>query len=232
MATKPNSKNAINIGSPSIVETEIYPLTTILTWSHYIELLSIKDIDEIQYYVNICIQQRLTRNALRKKIKNKEYQRLSIETKAKLITKEDISIKEYIPNPIYIKNIYNTNELNEKMLHALIMEDIVSFMKELGEGYSFIESEYRIKIDDRYNYIDLLLYNIKYKCYIVIELKVTEFKSEYIGQILKYMNYIDKNLKTIDEDKTIGIIICKKNNHFYMEYCSDPRVISREYKLV
>ena len=112
------------------------------------------------------------------------------------------------------------------------MEDITSFMRELGEGFCFVEDEYKIKIDDRYNYVDLLLYNIKYKCYVVIELKVTEFKSEYIGQILKYMHYIDKNLKTINEDKTIGIIICRKNNHFYMEYCSDERVISREYKLI
>lgn len=95
-------------------------------------------------------------------------------------------------------------------------------MKELGAGYSFIESEYKIKIGDRYNYIDLFLYNIKYHCYVVIELKVTE----YVGQILKYMNYVDQNIKTINEDKTIGIIICKKNDKFYMEYCSDDRIIT------
>ena len=65
-----------------------------------------------------------------------------------------------------------------------------------------------------------------------IELKVTELKKEHIGQIQTYMNYVDKNIKTIDEDKTIGIIICKKNNKFYMEYCSDDRIISREYEIV
>ena len=76
-----------------------------------------------------------------------------------------------------------------------------------------------------------MLYNIKYKCYVVVELKVTELKKEHIGQIEVYMNYIDNNLKTIEEDKTIGIIICKKDNHFIMEYCSDPRIVSREYSL-
>ena len=66
----------------------------------------------------------------------------------------------------------------------------------------------------------------------MVELKVTELKKEYIGQILTYMNYIDKNIKSIEEDKTIGIIICKKNNKFIMEYCSDDRILSKEYELV
>ena len=78
----------------------------------------------------------------------------------------------------------------------------------------------------------MLLYNIKYKCYIVVELKVTELRSEHIGQIQKYMNYINKNIKSSYEDKTIGIIICKKDNKFVMEYCSDDRIIFRKYELI
>ena len=74
--------------------------------------------------------------------------------------------------------------------------------------------------------MDLLLYNIKFKCYVIIELKVTELKKEHIGQIQTYMNYIDKNLKTIEEDKTIGIIIVKKNDKYIMEYCSDNRIMA------
>ena len=105
-------------------------------------------------------------------------------------------------------------------------------MKELGDNFSFIDSEYKIKIGDRYNYIDLLLYNIQFNCYTVIELKVTELKAEYIGQIKKYMNYIDKNIKKINQDKTIGIIICKKDNHFIMEYCSDERIYRTTYELI
>ena len=107
-----------------------------------------------------------------------------------------------------------------------------NFLSELGEGFCYIKNEYNIKLGDRYNYIDLLLYNIKYKCYVVIELKITELKKEYVGQIETYMNYIDRNIKTVDEDKTIGIIICKKDNRFVMEYCSDSRIISRTYELI
>ena len=112
------------------------------------------------------------------------------------------------------------------------MEDIESFMKELGNSFCFIGSEYRIKIGDRYNYIDLLLFNIDFNCYVVVELKVTELKKEYIGQIQIYMNYIDLNLKKINHDRTIGIIVCRYNNEYVIEYCSDDRIIAREYELV
>jgi len=102
---------------------------------------------------------------------------------------------------------------------------------ELGEGFTFIGSEYKIKIGNKINYIDLLLFNYLYNCFIVIELKVTELKKEHIGQIEVYMNYIDNNLKSVNHDKTIGIIVCKYNNQFIIEYCSDKRIISREYEL-
>ena len=104
-------------------------------------------------------------------------------------------------------------------------------MEELGKGYSFIKNEYKIKIGNRYNYLDLLLYNIVFICYVVIELKVTELKKEHLGQISVYMNYIDNNLKSISQDKTIGTIIVKKNNKFIMGYCSDSRILAREYVL-
>ena len=105
-------------------------------------------------------------------------------------------------------------------------------MKEVGEGFSFIDSEYKIKIGNNYNYIDILLFNYKYNCFVVIELKVTELKKEHIGQIHTYMNYIDKNVKSIYQDKTIGIIIVRKDNQFIMEYCSDERIYRTTYELV
>ena len=102
-------------------------------------------------------------------------------------------------------------------------------MKELGASFCFIGSEYKIKIGTEYNYIDLLLYNIEFNCYVVVELKVTSLKKEYIGQIEVYMNYIDKHLKSYNQDKTIGIIICKKDNKFIMEYCRDNKIFAKEY---
>jgi len=208
------------------------PVATKLSWSHYTELLPIKDCNKLMYYINVCINLNLTRNELRNKIKSKEYERLPNEAKNKLLNNEYFEIKDFIPNPILIKNKNNIEINNEKVLHQLILENIEMFMKELGTSFCFIGSEYKIKIGDRYNYIDLLFFNINYNSYVVIELKITELKKEYIGQIHTYMNYIDTNLKTINHNNTIGIIICKKDNKFIMEYCSDSRILSREYQLI
>ena len=206
-------------------------LSAKLSWSHYCEILWFDDY-KFQYYVKTTESNNLSIRQLREKIKSNEYERLPIETKNKLIVDDKIEIKDLIPNPIVIRNRRNIEIINEKALHNLILEDIESFMKELGNSFSFIGSEYKIKIGDRNHYIDLLLFNIKYNCYVVVELKVTEFKVEYISQVQKYMNYIDKNVKEISNNNTIGILICKRENKFVIEYCSDERIAVREYELV
>ncbi|HAX63180.1 MAG TPA: hypothetical protein DCX74_03675 [Firmicutes bacterium] len=204
-----------------------------LTWSHYRELLTFDNIDEINYYIKQTGDYNLSVRELREKIKSKEYQRLDNNTKLKLINKEETVVSDFIKNPIVIRNKYNIDKksVTEKILQRLILEDIPSFLKELGDGFTFVENEYKIKIGNTFNYIDLLLYNIKFNCYVVIELKVTELKKEHIGQIQIYMNYVDKNIKTINQDKTIGVIICKKDNGYYIEYSSDNRIFSKNYIL-
>ena len=204
-----------------------------LSWSHILAILPINNINEINYYISISIEQNLSYRQLREKIKSKEYQRLDDKTKLKLINKEEIVVSDFIKNPIIIRNKYNVDKehITEKILQKLILEDIENFLLELGDGFSFIKSEYKIKIGNTYNYIDLLLFNYIYNCFVVIELKVTELKKEHIGQIDVYMNYVDKNIKTINQDKTIGVIICKKDNGYYIEYSSDSRIYHKEYIL-
>ena len=208
-------------------------LSALLTWSHYVEILKFSDINEINYYISIIESYNLSVRELKERIKNKEYQRLDDNTKLKLVNKEETNVTDFIKNPIVIKNKYNYDieNISEKMLQRLILEDIPSFLKELGTGFSFIENEYKIKIGSTYNYIDLLLFNIKYNCYVVIELKVCKLKKEHIGQIEVYMNYIDRHIKSINQDKTIGIIISRRNNNYYIEYSSDKRILTREYIL-
>mgnify|MGYP003226410246 FL=1 len=213
---------------------KLSPMATQLTWFHYCELLSFNDINEINYYINTTEKYNLSKRQLKEKIKNKEYQRLDNNTKLKLINKEEMSIGDTIKNPIIIKNKLDIDkeDISEKILQRLILEDIPSFLDELGEGYSFIRNEYKIKINNTYNYIDLLLFNIKYNCYVVVELKVTEVRKEHIGQIEVYMNYIDKHVKNITNDRTIGIIVARRDNHYYIEYSSDKRIYTRSYKVV
>ena len=208
------------------------PMAHQLSWSQYVELLSIKDMPKVMFYINLCIKHNLTKRQLRERIKSKEYERLSESAKSKFVVNEQPLLPDLVKNPILIKKSDKYTEISEKVLQQIILEDIKNFMQELGTGFCFISNEYPIKIGNNYNYIDLLLYNIDFNCYVVVELKVTKLKKEHIGQIEVYMNYIDKNLKKSNQDKTIGIIICKKDNEYIIEYCSDKRIISREFELV
>ena len=111
---------------------------------------------------------------------------------------------------IDIKSNSLKEELTEYALKQSILNNLDEFLNQLGIGFTYVGNEYKIKVGNTYNYIDILLYNIKYKCYVVVELKVTELKKEHTGQISTYMNYIDKNIKSLEENDTVGIIIANK----------------------
>ena len=207
------------------------PLGSKLAWSHYRELLGIKDTNEIMYYIGICEKNHLSRRELHDRIKNHEYERLSDETKRKLINEDKLQVTDLVPNPILIKND-SKEKLSEYALKQLILNNLDDFLNQLGFGYAYIGNEYKIKIGNQYNYIDLLLYNIKYRCYVIIELKVTELKKEHVGQIQVYMNYINENVKSLEDNDTIGIIICKEDNQYIIRFCSDTKVIARTYLLI
>ena len=207
------------------------PLVHQLSWTHYIQFLSIKNINEIIYYIGISVSQNLSKRELSERIKSKEYERLDNETKNKLIENKETNVSDFIKNPIVIKNSLDHENINEKELKGLIIENMDSFLKELGLGFTYAGNEYKIKIDSTYNYIDILLYNYIYKCFVVVELKVVPLKAEHVGQITKYINYIDKNVKTVEDNNTIGIILSKRNNKIVLEYCSDSRIFFKEFIL-
>lgn len=200
-----------------------------LSWSHYKLLISLHLVEKINYYSEVSVKNNYSVRELLNRIKSNEYERLDISTKNKLIEKEETKLTDFIKNPIVIKNTLNINDISEKYLKKLILEDIDSFLKELGNSFTYVGNEYKIKIGGSYNYIDILLFNIEFNCYVVVELKIVELKKEHIGQIEIYMNYIDQNLKHDYHDKTIGIIICKHDNKLVLEYSSDPRIFSTTY---
>ena len=208
------------------------PMATKLSWSHYTELLPIKDINKVCYYVDLCMNNNLSKRELRQRIKSNEYERLNGRTKNKLITNEEKDIGDFIKHPIMLKNIYDSKLITEKMLKNIILENVDDFLNELGNGFCYIGNEYKIKLGGRYNYIDLLLFNIDFNCYVVVELKVVELRKEHIGQIRLYMNYIDENIKRINHNKTIGIIIAKENNEYVIRYCYNNNIYETTYELV
>ena len=207
------------------------PLGSKLAWSHYRELLGIKDTNEIMYYIGICEKNHLSRRELHDRIKNHEYERLSDETKTKLINEDKLQVTDLVPNPILIKND-SKEKLSEYVLKQLILNNLDSFLNQLGFGFTYVGNEYRIKLGNQYNYIDILLYNVLYHRYVVIELKVTELKKEHIGQTQVYMNYINENIKSKEDNDTIGIIICKEDNQYIIRFCSDNRIITRTYLII
>ena len=214
------------------ISKKLATVSQLLSWSHYVELLSMDDICEINYYIKIVEEENLSVRKLRERIKNNEYERLDDKTKIELSSKKKTDVHDFIKNPILIRNKFDTSKLSEKMLKQSVLEDLSHFLNELGSGYAFIGEEYPIKLGDRYNYIDILLFNYVNNNFAVVELKIGEIKKEHIGQVQTYMNYIDKNLKTISQNNTIGIIICKKGNSFIMQYVTNKNIYEREYELI
>ena len=200
------------------------PVVGNLTWTHILILLPLKNLDEIKFYINLAIRDNLSKRALADRIKLNEYGRLTPETKLKLKEEKEINQSEMVPSTIVIPSDKLKKELTEKVLEELVIKNISIVMKQLGEGYSFIESQYKINVGNKKNYIDLLLFNIKFNNYVVIELKAREFRKEDIGQIKLYMNYIDKEVKNITQNKTMGIIITKEVNEFVIRYIKEDNI--------
>ena len=200
-----------------------------ITWSNLCEILKLKDIEEIRYYLNLSNKLCLTKRELREKIKSKEYERLDSKIKEKLVKQEEISVKDKIPDPIVLEGLESKERLTEKIVQKWIDENPASFCKSLGGGYSYIESQYKIKIGSNYNYIDILLFNYISNSFVVVEIKVTELKKEHIGQIETYMNYVDVNLKKDFHNKTTGILLVRENNKWLIKYINNDVILVRNY---
>lgn len=202
-----------------------------LTWSHYRELLSLRNYDEINYYIKECIDLKLGRNALREKIKNKEYQKLSDKTKEKLKNNERLELPDIVKDPIMIRVPEVPEKLKEKGLKEYILNDMDNFLNQIGKGTAYIGNEYKLEYDDKVYFIDILLFSIAFNCYVVIELKVNELKKEDIIQTKIYTDVVDNVLREINQNKTIGLIVSRENNEYVIKFSTD-NIIHTTYELV
>ena len=199
------------------------------TWSNICEILYLKNIEEIKYYLNLSNKLCLTKRELREKIKLDEYNRLPVEVKEKLKSNEVVSTSEKVPSPVVLQDLKIDGKLTEKMVQKWVDENPIKFCNTLGEGYTYCGSQYKIKIGSNYNYIDVLLFNTIDLNYVVVEIKVTELKKEHIGQIETYMNYIDANLKKDFHNKTTGILLVRENNKWLVKYVNNDGIKVRKY---
>ena len=164
-----------------VMVQKLGPLAPILTWSHYLKLLVLNDINEIKYYINITKRDNLSKRALAERIKSDEYGRLSTEAKEKILNKEELSLIQSVPSPIVLVPNKSYEVYTEKILQEIIYENLDSFMKQLGGGYFYVGREYKLNIGDKKNYIDYLLYNYKMNCFCVIEIKAREYRKNDYG---------------------------------------------------
>lgn len=205
-----------------------------LSWSHYKYLLKFDNENERNYYINRCIQNNLSVRGLINEIKTKSFDRLSYADKKniKLITDKETSldIKDMIHDPILI-NIDDNEKISEKVLKKYILKELEHFFLELGTGFTFVGSEYKLSYDNKNYYVDLLLFNTELNRYIVCELKLGEIKPGDVAQTKVYMMLTDKFLKRRFHNETIGIIITRKNGKLALEYVSDPNIFVTTYRL-
>ena len=200
-----------------------------ISWTCITKLLKLDDINAIFYYVKCIGKMNLTTRELDSKLKSKEYERLDSKIKEKLMKQEEVSVKDKIPDPIVLEGLEYKEKLTEKIVQKWIDENPASFCKSLGECYSYIESQYKIKIGANYNYIDVLLFNYISNSFVVVEIKVTEIKKEHIGQIQTYMNYVDINLKKEFHNKTTGILLVRENNEWLIKYINGDGILVKNY---
>ena len=199
------------------------------TWSNICEILYLKNIEEIKYYLNLSNKLCLTKRELRLRIKSNEYNRFSVEVKEKLKSNEVVGTNEKVPSPVVLQGLKVNDKLTEKIVQKWIDENPASFCEALGEGYTYVKSQYKIKIGSNYNYIDVLLFNYISNSFVVVEIKVTELKKEHIGQIETYINYIDANLKKDFHNKTTGILLVRENNKWLIKYINNDGIKVRKY---
>jgi len=126
--------------------------------------------------------------------------------------------RQTLKDPYCFDFLNLTEKHNEKELEAALIENISHFLLELGAGFAFVGKQYRLQVSDKDFYIDLLFYHIKLRCYVVIELKTTEFKPEHVGQLNFYIAAVDDLLAGKDDKPTIGLLICKSKDQTIVEY--------------
>lgn len=210
--------------SDSIKQT--MPAQFKLTWSHYLKLMRITDVNERNFYEIEAIKNNWSLRELQRQYDSALYTRLalsknkeevlSLGQKGQIIEKN----KDLIKDPYVLEflglpeqNFYSESELEQKLIDKL-----EHFLLELGNGFTFVARQKRITFEERHFKIDLVFYNRILKCFVLIDLKIGELKHQDIGQMQMYVNYFDREVKLEDENKTIGIILCQDKSESVVRY--------------
>ncbi len=213
-----------------------------LSWTHYCELIKIDDIAKRRYFEKYAIAENLSVRDLKRQVYSLHYERLLLSKDKKALMKHETTlfipqkIEEVIKDPYVLEflDLEEKKEYTEKELETKILDDLQIFLLELGQGFSFVARQKRFTLDNDHFYIDLLLYNIYLKCYVVIDLKVRKFKHEYAGQMNFYLNYVKKELNQEGDNEPVGIILCTEKDKVQVEFAlsgMSHKLFVSKYKL-
>jgi predicted nuclease of restriction endonuclease-like (RecB) superfamily len=201
---------------------KLQPLVAEIGWTHNIVILEkCKDDLEREFYMKMTRKFGWTKNVLIHQIENQTYQKTLLNQ-----TNFDQNISSEIRNQLKlaVKDEYTfdflelANEHSERQLEQAILAKVKPFLQEMGGIFTFVDSQYRLEVDDEEYFIDILLYHRRLKCLVAIELKIGKFLPEYVGKMQFYLSVLDDKVKLPDENPSIGIILCKSKQRTIVEY--------------
>jgi len=215
----------IAFANPQALSADFKPLDFQLTWSHYLLLMRINDTNERIFYEIESRDNGWGIRELKRQYESALYQRLVLSTdkdgvKRLAIQGQIVESSEDIVKDPYIPEFTGFPEhkiYSENDLETALIDKLEHFLLELGKGYTFVARQKRFSFDERHFYIDLVFYNRLLRCFVLIDLKIGDLKHQDIGQMQMYVNYYDRYIKLDDENKTVGIILCRDKSETLVE---------------
>ena len=211
----------------------VAPLGQQLSWTIIRTILPIKDENKRNYYINLCIANNLSKRELEKEIKSNSYERLEYKPdKIDMIVPIKVpAIINNFKNPILLE-LKDKEIKSESDLEKLIYSQLSCVFLQLGKGFTWVGNQYKVSDGNKNYFIDMLLYNVKYNCYVVVEIKCRKLKKEDKGQVEFYMNLVDNFVKEPSNNPTIGIIITKDQDKFVANFVRSEKLVPLTYKFV
>lgn len=214
-----------------------------LSWSHYLKLMRIENENERKFYEIEANKNNWSLRELQRQYDSALYTRLALSRdKKKVIELAEKGLviekpKDAIKDPYVLEFIGLPEQINysENDLEQKLIDKLEHFLLELGTGFTFVARQKRITFEDKHFRIDLVFYNRILKCFVLIDLKIGELKHQDIGQIQMYVNYYDRKIKLNDENRTIGIILCKNKSEAIVQYTlpeNNEQIFASKYQTV
>jgi len=221
--------------------TAINPKPFTLSWTHYLFLLTIKNPDENRFYEIEAGAQNWTIRELKRQFASSLYERLALSRDKDCIRRlaregqTVTNVRDLLKEPLVLEflDLEEQHRFSESDLEAAIINQIERFLLELGKGFLFEARQRRITFDEEHYFVDLVFYNRLLRCYVLIDLKLGKLTHQDLGQMQMYVNYFDSEVKTEDENSTIGIILCKQKNSALVRItlAKNANIHAREYQL-